>query len=301
MLVGVSAGGDYDFKMRLVARHISRHIPGNPTIVPQNMLGATGLAMANYLFNAAPKDGSYIGLIQNGLPAFQALGMPEARFEAARFIWIGSMAPSVETMAVWKASGIRTIDDAKKQEVVTGAVGRTGISLTFPRMLNELIGTRFKIVGGYPGAGAVNLALERGEVSARSNAWSAWKTNNGEWLRTGDLIILLYSGKKPPDLSGVPALEDLVTAQSDRQLINIVTAGSQFGHPFATSPGVPPERVAALRDAFAAMLKDPEFIKDAQAARSDIDPVSGEDLQRVAESLSAIPEQVKARAKRLYE
>jgi tripartite-type tricarboxylate transporter receptor subunit TctC len=265
------------------------------------MLGATGLAMANYLYNVAPKDGSYIGLIQNGLPAFQTLGMPEARFETGKFNWIGSMAPSIETMAVWKTSGVKTIDDAKTKEVVTGSVGRTGISLTFPRMLNELLGTKFRIVGGYPGAGAVNIALERGEVSARSNAWSAWKTNNSDWLRNGDLIILLYSGKKPADLNGVPALEELVKAEADLQLINLVTAGSQFGHPFAMSPGVPRERVEALRHAFAAMLKDPEFIKDAEAARSEIDPVSGEHLQQVAQSLSTIPEQVKTRAKRLYE
>lgn len=302
LLVGVAAGGDYDFKMRLVGRHIGAFIPGNPAIVPQNMLGATGLAMANFLYNAAPRDGTYIGLVQNGLPTFQTVGMPGAQFEPAKFNWIGSLAPSVETMAVWRSAGVRTVKDAIGRELVAGAVGATGISTAFPRMLNELIGTRFRVVGGYPGAGAVNLALERGEVEARSNAWSAWKTANGDWLRNGDLIIILHASRKPiVDLEGVPSLYDLVSSDEDRALINLVTAGGQFGHPFATSPGVPKERVEGLRAAFMAMVNSPAFKAEAEAAKSDLDPVTGPDLQAVAESLAKTPENVRTRARKLLE
>jgi tripartite-type tricarboxylate transporter receptor subunit TctC len=301
MLVGVSAGGEYDFKMRLAARHLGRHIPGNPSVVPQNMTGATGLLMANYLYNVAPQDGTYIGLIQNGLPTYQALGMKGAQFDAAKFNWIGSMAPTVETMAVWHTAGISTIEDAKQKEVVAGAVGATGITTTFPRMLNEVLNTRFKIVGGYTGSGPLNLAMERGEVSARNNSWSSWKTSQNEWVESKKIIILVTAGPKPKDLVGVPALEQLVKNDDDRQVVALVAAGNNFGHPFATSPGTPPDRVAALRKAFQEMLRDPEFIKDAEAARSEIDPIPAEELQRVAATLAAAPEYVKERARKLLE
>jgi tripartite-type tricarboxylate transporter receptor subunit TctC len=301
MLVGVSAGGEYDFKMRLVARHLGKHIPGHPNIVPQNMTGATGLLMANYLYNVAPQDGSYIGLIQNGIPTYQALGMKGAQFDAAKFNWIGSMAPTVETMAVWHTAGVSTIEEAKQKEVIAGAVGSTGITTTFPRLLNEVLGTKFKIVGGYPGSGALNLAIERGEVSARNNSWSSWKTSQIEWVQDKKIIVLVTAGPKPKDLPGVPSLEELVQNEDDRQVVGLVTAGNNFGHPFATSPGTPPDRVAALRKAFEEMLKDPEFIKDAEAARSEIDPVPAEELQRVAKSLSSAPQHVKERASKLLE
>jgi tripartite-type tricarboxylate transporter receptor subunit TctC len=301
MLVGVSPGGEYDFKMRLAARHIGKYIPGNPTVVPQNMTGATGLLMANYLYNVAPKDGTYIGLIQNGLPTYQALGMKGAQFDAAKFNWLGSMAHTVETMAVWHTAGVSTIEEAKHKEVVAGAVGATGITTTFPRMLNEVLGTKFKIVGGYPGSGALNIAIERGEVSARNNSWSSWKTSQNEWIESKKIIILVTAGPKPKDLPGVPSLEELVTKEDDRQVVNLVTAGNNFGHPFATSPGTPPERVEALRKAFQDMLKDPDFIKEAEAGRSDIDPVPAEDLQRISATLGSVPQDIKDRARRLLE
>jgi tripartite-type tricarboxylate transporter receptor subunit TctC len=301
MLVGVSAGGEYDFKMRLAARHLGKHIPGNPTVVPQNMTGATGLLMANYLYSVAPQDGTYLGLIQNGLPTYQALGMKGAQFEAAKFNWLGSMAPTVETMAVWHTAGVSTIEEAKQKEVVAGAVGATGITTTFPRLLNQVLGTKFKIVGGYPGSGALNLAIERGEVSARNNSWSSWKTSQNEWIESKKIMILVTAGPKPKDLPGVPSLDELVTNDDDKQVVRLVTAGNNFGHPFATSPGTPPERVAALRKAFQEMLGDPEFIKEAEAGRSEIDPISGEDLQRFSATLGAAPQHIKERAKRLLE
>src|SRR4051794_14365126 len=143
-LVGVSPGGEYDFQLRLVARHIGRFIPGRPNVVAQNMTGATGMVMANYLYRVAPKDGTYIGLIQNGLPTSQAVGMEGVQFDAAQFQWIGSIAPTAETMTTWKTTGIKSIEDAKKTEVITGSVGSSGITLSFPVMLNDLVGTKFK-------------------------------------------------------------------------------------------------------------------------------------------------------------
>jgi tripartite-type tricarboxylate transporter receptor subunit TctC len=165
-LVGVSAGGEYDLKVRLVARHIGKHIPGRPTVIPQNMTGATGLVMANFLYNVAPQDGTYIGLIQNGLPTSQAVGVDGVKFDATRFQWIGSIAPTTETMVTWKTTGVTSIEEARQKEVIVGAVGSSGITLSFPVMLNDLVGTRFKMVLGYTGSGALDLAMERGEVSA---------------------------------------------------------------------------------------------------------------------------------------
>lgn len=289
-LVGVSAGGEYDFKLRLVARHLGKHIPGQPHIVAQNMTGATGLVMANYLYRVAPKDGTYIGLIQNGLPTSQAVGVDGVQFDAAKYNWIGSIAPTVETMGVWTQTGVTTIEQAKQKEVVTGAVGSSGITLTFPLMLNDLLGTKFKMVSGYTGSGPLNLAIESGEVSARNNSWSSWKTSKPQWLAEKMISILVYSGPRPADIGDVPALERLVRGEEEREVVKVVTAGNGLGHPFATTPGAPPERVAALRKGFADMLADPDFRKEAEMSQNDIDPVAAATLEEVVKgALGASP------------
>ena len=300
-LVGVSAGGEYDFQLRLVARFLGKYIPGHPTIVAQNMVGATGMVMANYLYRVAPKDGTYIGLIQNGLPTSQAVGMEGVQFDASKYNWIGSIAPSVETMATWKTTGVKTIDDARKVEVVAGSVGSSGITLTFPMMLNDLVGTKFKMVMGYTGSGPLNLAMERGEVSARNTSWTSWKASKPEWLANGDINILVYSGPKPADLNGVPEVLELVKDPEDREVVDIVTAGNRLGHPFAMPPGVPAERVEALRKAFADMLKDADFQKEAAQAKLEIDLVTADALQKAVLAALNSSEKAKARARKYYQ
>ena len=300
-LVGVSAGGEYDFQLRLVARFLGKYIPGHPNVVAQNMVGATGMVMANYLYRVAPKDGSYIGLIQNGLPTSQAVGMEGVQFDASKFNWIGSVAPSVETMATWKTTGVKTIDDARKTEVIAGAVGSSGITLTFPMMLNDLAGTKFKMVMGYTGSGPLNLAMERGEVSARNTSWTSWKAAKPEWLANGDINILVYSGPKPADLNGVPEVMDIVTNPEDREVVDIVTAGNRLGHPFAMSPGVPAERVEALRKAFAEMLDDPDFRKEAAAAKLEINLVNAAALEKAVLGALNASDRAKARARKYFQ
>jgi tripartite-type tricarboxylate transporter receptor subunit TctC len=300
VLIGVGVGGEYDLHARMVARHLGKHIPGNPTIVPQNMTGAGGLLMANYLYEVAARDGTTIGMLGNNFPAQQAVGTRGIKFDTARFNWIGSISPTVETMATWKTTGVRTLDEATQKEVVAGATGRGAITYTFPVMLNELLGTRFKVVTGYQGGNAVNLAMERGEVGARNNTWSSWKVTKRAWLDNKDIHVLVQAGPKAPDLDA-PTIEDVIRNDNDRKVAALIVSGTRLGRPLATPPGVPAERVKALRDAFMKVMQDPEFRKEADAAKVEIDPVPGEEMHRVVEQVLATPEAQKARAKQLIE
>jgi tripartite-type tricarboxylate transporter receptor subunit TctC len=302
MLVGVSPGGAYDLTLRLVARHIVRFIPGRPTAVPQNMTGATGLVMANYLYNVAPKDGTVIGLIQNGLPTFQAVGMPGAQFDARKLEWIGSPAPTIETMIVYKkTTGVSNIEEARKREIIVGSIGSSGITYMYPLMLNDMGGTKFRMVPGYTGSGALNLALERGEVEARNNSWGSIKANKPDWIKNGDIAVLTYSGRRQKELAHVPHLEDIIKDKNDLSVFKVVTAGSQLGHPFAMAPGVPADRLAAVRQAFVEMLKSPEFIKEATAAQIEIDFVDPEEMRQVVTELFNTPQEVRDRARKYFD
>ncbi len=297
--IGVGVGGEYDIQARLVARHIGKHIPGNPTVVPQNMTGAGGLRMINYLYNVAPKDGTNIGMIANASVAMQATGIAGVQFDAAQMQWLGSIAPAVETMAAWHAAGVKSIDDVRKKEVVAGASARGAITFIYPEMMNEFLGTKFKIVTGYPGGNQINLAMERGEVEARNNTWSSWKATKPDWLRDKKITVIAQAGPRAPDLDA-PSVEDAARTPEERQLIELVTSGTQLGRPFATN-AAPADRVAVLRAAFAATMKDPEFLAEAQQLGFEVDPVLGEKMQKIVEKVLATPKDVAAKAKGLLE
>ena len=301
VLIGVSPGGEYDLLTRLVVRHIGKQIPGDPTVIAQTMTGAGGLTEANYLYNVAPKDGTFIGSIINALPTLRAVGLPGPQFDPAKFEWIGSLAPTVETMALWHTTGVTTIAQAREKEVVIGANGRGGITDTFPRMFNQFAGAKFKIVTGYPGGNDINLAMQRGEVGGRDNTWSSWKSTKPDWLAQKLIAIIGYEGPKPADLNGVPSLESLAANDEDRQVIRLVAAGTGYGRPLTAPPGVPAERVAALRKAFVAMTKDADFLKDAATINADVDPVSGESMIALSRELMAASPTVMAKAKPLLE
>jgi len=300
VLIGVSAGGEYDTIARLVARHIGRYIPGQPTLVPQNMVGASGLKMINYLASVAPHDGTFIGMIQEGLPSLQAVGMAGVQFDAGKFNWLGAIAPTDETLTVWHGAGVATLDDARRRDVVTGATARGSITYTFPTLVNELLGTRFKLVTGYSGGNEINLAMERGEVEARNNTWSSWKATRPAWLRDRKISIILQSGPRPADLDA-PLFADLAANAEDRRLIEFVLSGTALGRPLATTPDVPPERVAALRAAFDATVKDPDFLAEAKSLRLDVDPIHGVDMQQTVAHILDTPPDVVRRAKHLLE
>jgi hypothetical protein len=202
-------------------------------------------------------------------------------------------------MAVWHTAGVKNIDDARKKEVVAGASARGAITYIYPAMMNEFLGTRFKIVTGYPGGNQINLAMERGEVEARNNTWSSWKATKAAWLAEKKIFVIAQAGPRAADLDA-PSLEQLGRTPEDRQLIELVVSGTQLGRPFATN-AAPPERVAALRAAFAAAMKDPELLAEAAKLGFEVAPVLGEPMQRVVEKVLATPAAVAARAKGLLE
>ena len=301
VLIGVGVGGEYDLHARIVARHIGKHAPGAPNFVPQNMTGAGGAKMAAYLAEVAPKDGTNIGMIANNFPAMQAAGLDVIRFDLGKFQWIGSISPTVETMTVTKAAGISTIEEARSKEIIVGATGKGAITYSVPAMLNEFLGTRFKIVPGYPGGNQINLAMERGEVQARNNTWSSWKVTKPDWIKNGDIKILAYAGPAPKDLPGVPNVVDLVKIADDKRTVELIVSGTMLGRPLAFAGDVPADRVAAIRAAFVQTMKDPEFLGEADKLKIEVDPVSGEDMQKVVANVLATPKNLAARARTIIE
>lgn len=301
VLIGVGVGGFYDLNARVVARHIGRHIPGAPTLVPQNMTGAGGARMAAYLADVAAKDGSNIGMIPNNFPAMQAIGSEAIRFDLAKFQWIGSPAPLTGAMTVWRTSGVESIEDARRKDVVTGASGRGAESFSMPAMLNEFAGTRFRIVTGYPGGNEINLAMERGEVQARYNFWTSWKSTRPEWVKNGDIRVIATMGPKPTDLPGVPSVVDLVASDDDRRVVDLIIAGAYLGTPLAFGSGVPADRVAAVRAAFDATMKDAEFLAEAEKLKIEVSPVPGAELEAIVARVLETPKALAARARPILE
>jgi tripartite-type tricarboxylate transporter receptor subunit TctC len=298
VLIGVNVGGGYDFEARLLARFMKAHMPGNPTFVPQNMIGAGGIKMANYLYSIAPQDGTAIGMFPNTLIAAQAVGIHGAQYDADKFAWIGSMSSSPLTFATWHTSGVRTIDDARKKKITAAASNKGAITYTFPRMLNEFLGFNIKIVSGYQGNSTMTVAMERGEVEAVTNSWDSWKSRKPAWLKEKQINILVQTEPKAKDLN-VPSVQELARNADDRKVIELIVSGDALGKPLAAAPNVPPERVKALRNAFDATIKDPEFIKAAKDAHLDLNPIYGHELQATVARVLATPKNLAARARKI--
>jgi tripartite-type tricarboxylate transporter receptor subunit TctC len=301
-LVGLSAGGGADAHMRLVARYLGRHLPGRPTIVPQNMTGANGLILANYLSNVAPRDGSTIALLSSALLLQQAVGKPGVQYDLEKLNWLGSASPrTVSIIVVSSASGIDSIDAAKQREIALGGIGVGGITSSMPRLVNDLLGTKFKIVTGYPGSPELDLAIERGEVHGRHYTWSGLKANHPDWIANIKAKILLYAGEKPADLNGVPSLSSLAPDPSDRLLVDIVRSGTELGFPFVTTPDVPADRVAALRDAFESVVADPDFIRDGEKVALELGLIPHTELEAMVHRVLTAPADLLQRARRYVE
>jgi tripartite-type tricarboxylate transporter receptor subunit TctC len=298
MLVGGGAGGGYDVYARTFARHFVHHIPGNPTIVAKNMPAAAGVAAANALYNTADKDGSVIAALPNGVSMEPLTGNPQARYDALKLGWIGSIGKLQNVCATWHTSPVKTIKAAQEREIVVAAAGASSNTAIMPRILNELIGTRFKIVAGYDPTGGLNLALERGEAEGICGlAWSTLKTSRPHWIKDKLLNVIVQVGlAKHPELPDVPSAIDLVTDAEKRQVLELVLVRQEIGRPLTLPPGVPSDRAEALRMAFAATLADKAFRAEAEKAGLEIDPLSGAEIGAMLAKAYGAPAAVVAKA-----
>jgi tripartite-type tricarboxylate transporter receptor subunit TctC len=300
MIVRTTVGGDYDQYSRLIARFIGKHIPGNPSILVVNMPGGGGITAANYMAQVAPHDGTVFGIVSQGLATDQALGMsPQLKADLREFNWIGNVVYSNQLLVVWKTSPTKTIEDAKKRETTIGTTGAGSASVQYPAFYNNVLGTKFKIVFGYPGGQHIDLAMERGEVEGRgTNPYSGWMASKPTWIPTKQIIPLIQAGlEKEPALPDVPLIIDQPVKPEDKPLLQFMAQASTVGRPFATTPGVPAERVAALRAAFQATLKDPEFIAAAAHENMEINPMNGDKMQEIIFGLLNSPQDVRERVK----
>jgi tripartite-type tricarboxylate transporter receptor subunit TctC len=296
--VGYSTGGGYDIYARMLARHMGRFIPGNPTLVPKNMEGAGSLRLANWLANAGPRDGSVFGTIGRGTAFDPVLGQPGAQFVASNFSWLGSMNQEVSICASWHDSGVATFQDLQTKELLVGAVSNNDDTGQFARVMNTVLGTRMKIVAGYPGGNDVVLAMERGEVKGRCGwSWSSVLAAHMAWWKEKKINILVQLAlDKHPDLPDVPLVTDLATNPAQRQMLRMIFARQVMGRPFVAPPGVPAERVAALRKAFMETLADKDFLADSAKARLEINPVAGDKVEELVKEIYATPPEVAKQA-----
>jgi tripartite-type tricarboxylate transporter receptor subunit TctC len=289
-------GGGYDLYSRLIGTYIVNHIPGRPTIIPQNMPAAGGLQAANFVGDLAPRDGTVLTMVSQALPMDQSLGFtPQLKADLGAFGWIGNLGDSNLLTYVWYTSPTKTMEDAKKRETTVGASGAGSVTSWLPLVYNNVLGTKFKVINGYRGANDVRLAMERGEVEGYgANPWNSLLSASPELVKEGKLRIIVQVGvKKENDLPDVPVLPDLAANGDQRAILEFISKAFAVGRPIATTPGVPPERLAALRKAFDETLVDPAFIEAANKIGAEIKPVHGEALQNLMNDVINAPQSVK--------
>jgi tripartite-type tricarboxylate transporter receptor subunit TctC len=301
--IGHEVGGGYDVYGRLVGRFLTKHLPGNPRVIPQNMVGAGGRRAANWLYNVAPKDGSVIGVTAQTTPLDQALKQEGVSFDAAQFNWIGNPIVDNQVFFAWHATGVRSLEDAvAKGGLICGGPGTTTNPVTLPKVVNQIVGSKIRVVAGYPSANNVLLAMERGEVNCiGSHSWSTAKVTVAHHLRESKLNILVQWGpSKDPEISQiakreVPLMSDYARTDVDRSLVKLMSSGMAIGRPLYAPPGVPPARVTALRKAFDDIMRDPEFLTEAKKANADIRPMPGSELQALATEVVRTPPDIVAK------
>jgi tripartite-type tricarboxylate transporter receptor subunit TctC len=283
LVVGYGTGGGYDLYARMLGRFMGDHIPGKPTIVPQNMPGAGSRGAANWLYRVAHKDGTVIATLSQTTPTDQALGQPGVQFDVRKLNWIGNLVVVNNVLYVSAKSGVATLAQAKLKQLAIGATGASSPSVLYPQVSNNLLGTKFRIVTGYPSGGDINIAVERGEVDGRgSDSWASMKSTHPDWLRDHTVNFLFQIGtKREADLPDVPLWSELGQTDEQRQVLEILSGDVAVGRPILTAPDVPPQRVQALRRAFDDTIKDPAFIEATSQAHMDFNPIGGEELQNV--------------------
>jgi tripartite-type tricarboxylate transporter receptor subunit TctC len=297
--VGFTAGGGYDLHARTLARHMGRHIPGHPNIVVKNVPGAAGLILANQMYNTAPKDGTELATFDRAIPLEPLVAPERARFDALKLNWIGSTDNDVSTCFSWHTSPVKTIEDLYKRELIVGGTGTGGNAHFYPKVLNEVLKTKFKIIPGFPGSAQVLLAIERGEVEGFcSMGFVTLEYTKPDWVREGKVNQLVQLGvSKNKDHLDVPLALDLAKTEADRQAIEFVVSPNLFARPFLAPPGVPADRVQALRKAFNETFEDPEYLAEAKKRNMQVLLVKGEEIDAVLKRIYSMPRSVMDRVK----
>jgi tripartite-type tricarboxylate transporter receptor subunit TctC len=291
MIITSGAGGGYDTYARVLSAHLAKHLPGNPTIVNQNMPGASGMVGTNWAASdAAPRDGSVIVSTYNALLLEPLFGNDKAKYDPRKFEWIGSIGKQQQICVTWHTSPIKKIEQAKEREVVVSATGATGNAATMPKMLNAMLGTKFKVVTGYSTSES-RLAVERGEAEGICGlSYSTLKASNPDWIQNKRINVLVQTGTKAQEgLENVPLLVNLVADANLKKVLGLLAFDGELGRPFLMPPGTPKEYVAAMRKAFDETMKDPAFLADAKKSRLEVDPVSGAEMDTMIKDAFETP------------
>ena len=293
IIIGFGAGGGYDLWGRTVGRHIGRHLPGAPTVIPQNMPGAGSYAAASYIFNIAPKDGTVLGIIARDAALGPLSGATGARFDPTRLSWIGTPTKETNVCIAYHTSQVKSVLDLYDKQLIVGDTGPGTGTRSYPKALNELLGMKFKLVGGFPASSDVFLAMERGEVEGICESLDSIKIRRPDWIPTKKISILFQGGAEPnPELDGVPFVLDLALTGEQRQAIEFLYAGQGIGRPFVAPPDLPADRLKMLRDAFNATMTDPAFVAEAQKSKLDLEPEDGEHLAVLIAKIYATPKPI---------
>jgi tripartite-type tricarboxylate transporter receptor subunit TctC len=303
IVVGVAVGSGYDINARLLARHLGAHVPGNPVVIVQNQPGAGSLTMTNQLYAAGPFDGTAIGASFNGMPTTPLLQPAGARFDPVKFNWIGSTNRETQVTYLWHTAPAQSLADLERTEVIVGAQAPGSTQYDFPLLANHLFGLKFKIITGYESTPKIHLAMERGEIHGNgATNWSTLKALNTNWLEEKKVrVIAQWALKGHPELAGVPLILDSAKTDADRAALRLVIARLEYGRPFFMPPQVPPERVAAVRRAFDAAVKDPAYLAEAEKSKVDVDPLTGEEVANLVEQVSRTPPETITRVRTALE
>jgi len=301
LIVGYPPGGSNDVYGRAVARHIGRHIPGSPQVVFRNMPGAGSILAANHIYNVAPKDGTVLGLLAATNVLDERLGASGVKFETAKFTWIGRVSSSVNVTAMWNTSKIKTIDDAFTTEAALGATGTGSTVYVYPNVLNRVLGAKFKLVMGYGGSNEAMLAMERGEIDGHSTSWEAYKSAHPDWIKDKKInVVVQYGLNRHPDLPDVPTCVEIAKTDEQKQILRAVVNATEIGKAILSSPGIPVERVEALRTAFMDMTRDGEFISELEKMRVELTPMPGAKLQDLVQEVGNLTPDLVQKIKAVY-
>ena len=298
LYVAYSAGGAYDLYARMIARHLGKHIPGHPTVVPKNMEGAGGLRLANFLYNAAPRDGTALGATSRSVAFEPLLGNKGAQYDAAKFTWIGSANDEVGVCVAWHTSGITRFDDLFTREMTVGATGTGDDTYQFPRFVNNVLGTKMKIIPGYPGGNEVSIAMERGEVDGRCGwSWSAVRSTRMSWVTERKINLLMqFSLAKHAELPDVPLIMERATTDGQRAMFKFIFARQVMGRPYQGPPGIPADRLRILQKAFMDTMADTDLLAEAEKGQFEVRPVPGEAIEKLVAEVLSTPPELAARA-----